>query len=142
MSKFSLQTTMALRKFCSAEQINTMMEGTLGEEGDFFRAKMVEMVEVFNTMPATRGQEGVNDPIAYLHYFLGSADWYITERDLEVVQHQAFGWGRMFAGCGECGYISIVELIQEGVELDLHFEPKPLSQATGGEFLAYAEGAV
>ena len=139
MSKFALETVAALRKFCSAEQISIMMDATLGEESDFFRVKMVELVELFDTMPATRGQEGVKDPVAYLHYFVGGADWYITERDMEVAQHQAFGFARMFAGCGECGYISIVELIQNGVELDLHFTPVALSVATRGEFMAWTD---
>jgi len=65
--------------------------------------------------------------IAHLHYFTGSGDWYITERDTSTEQHQAFGLADLGYG-GELGYISIAELIANNVELDLHFTPQPLAQ--------------
>ncbi|MGL4448509.1 MAG: hypothetical protein ACRCZA_12620 [Shewanella sp.] len=63
---------------------------------------------------------------AYLHYFRGGADWYITEKDSDGGTRQAYGWSDLGAG-GELGYISIDELTAQNIELDLHFEPKALS---------------
>ena len=48
--------------------------------------------------------------IVHLHYFTSSGDWYITERDTSVAQHQAFGSADLGYG-PELGYISIAELI-------------------------------
>src|SRR3989442_851268 len=65
--------------------------------------------------------------IVYLHYFNGSMDWYITEKDMEAGgQHQAFGLAD-FGDGGELGYISIVELIRNHVELDLYWTPCTLA---------------
>ncbi len=64
------------------------------------------------------------EAIAYLHYFLSGFDWYITERDMERQQLQAFGLACM--GEEEMGYINIVEFIRNGAELDLYFEPRSL----------------
>jgi hypothetical protein len=61
----------------------------------------------------------------YLHYFRGSCDWYIMEKDIDSHgdgQSQAFGLADLGYG-GELGYISIQELCECGVELDLHFKP-------------------
>jgi hypothetical protein len=38
-------------------------------------------------------------------------------------QHQAFGLADLYGDGGELGYISIVELIESGIDFDLHFEP-------------------
>jgi len=45
---------------------------------------------------------------------------------MEREQLQAFGLADM--GSPELGYISIVELLQKGVELDLHWTQKKLSE--------------
>ena len=79
-------------------------------------------------MPETYGQDGMGDKaIAHLHYFKGSMDWYITEKDMEGEQLQAFGMVDMGYG-PELGYISIAELVQNGIELDLHFTPMTLGE--------------
>lgn len=83
-------------------------------------------------MPKTYEQDGKGlKAIAYLHYFTGNADWYITEKDMsdpdEPGQLQAFGLANLGYG-GELGYISIVELLKRGAELDYHFEPCPLDE--------------
>jgi len=66
--------------------------------------------------------------VVWLHYFSPSADWYITERDSSEEQHSAFGLADLYGDGGELGYISIAELIANGVELDLHWNPRPLAQ--------------
>lgn len=46
---------------------------------------------------------------------------------MEPEQHQAFGAANLGYGA-ELGYISIEELKENNVELDLYWTPKPLSQ--------------
>lgn len=99
-----------------------------GEEGAFFVQKMQELQQLVDTMPKTYEQDGKgDDAVAYLHYFRGGCDWYITEKDMEPVQHQAYGLADLGHG-GELGYISLQELIRLGVELDLYFKPATLGE--------------
>ena len=121
----------ALQGFIPAHQLDTL--GTLcrGEEGDFFRGKLIEYAERVALMPKTYEQDGLGDQaIAHLHYFSGGCDWWITEKDMETEdgpgQLQAFGYADLGYG-GELGYISLVELCQHPrVELDLYFTPAAL----------------
>jgi len=55
-------------------------------------------------------------------------DWYITEKDMGDEQIQAFGLADLGMGFPELGYISIEELVENGVELDLHWTPKTLAE--------------
>ncbi len=107
--------------------------------------------EIFEKMPKTYDTEpeesedddeldnptsNAGDAIAYLHYFIGGCDWWITERDKEPEQLQFFGVADLGFGSPELGYISTVELLETrvqtpfgfmaGVELDFHWEPKAL----------------
>lgn len=106
-----------------------MRAGLRGEEAQFFVDKFCEIGTRIYNMPKTYDQEGCGDgAVAYLHYFKGGCDWYITEKDAAADgQHQAFGWADLGHG-GELGYISIVELIANGVELDLYFSPATLGE--------------
>lgn len=83
-------------------------------------------------MPRTYAQDGLGDAaIVHLHYFRGASDWYITERDKEGDgREQAFGYAVLNGdrACAELGYISIAELVQHGVELDLYWTACPLRQ--------------
>lgn len=68
--------------------------------------------------------------VVYLHYFYGRCDWFITEKDVEGDGTvQAFGMANLGYG-GELGYISIEEIVQSDspIELDLHWQPKTLSE--------------
>lgn len=121
-----------LRGFVSMQQLRVLAEACEGEEREFFIGKVIEMAALVSSMPKTYGQDGKGDQaIAYLHYFMGGADWYITEADSDEDQegqHQAFGWADLGHGCGELGYISIVELIRLNVEIDLHYTPQTLAE--------------
>lgn len=86
-------------------------------------------------MPQTGETDGQGDTaVACLHYFIGNFDFWITERDKgdgsdDDSQHQAFG----FVNLGdpdnaELGYISLSELFESNVELDLHWTPKTLGE--------------
>lgn len=114
-----------LQGFMSQAQLATIAAGMRGEERQHFFNKLVEMERLIRTMPKTYEQDGAGDEaIASLHYFLNGFDWYITERDMERKQLQAFGLACMTEE--EMGYINIVELICNGAELDLYFEPRSL----------------
>jgi len=121
-----------LKDFMSPSQLNIVASNTRGEEGEFFKTKMVEMANLIRNMPKTYEQDGKgNDAIVSLHYFHGGFDWYITEKDMgdgtaDSAQWQAYGYADM--GYPEMGYICIAELIANGVELDLHFEPRTLAE--------------
>jgi len=119
-----------LAEFASRSQIEAIVQGLRGEESAYFIGKVAEYAQRIRDMPTTDDREEQHDT-AQLHYFAGGADWYITLKDAgtldEREQHQAFGWARLIPGCGELGYISIVELRENGVELDLHFTPSRLA---------------
>lgn len=119
----------ALRGFVPPNQLNLI--GTLcrGEEGEFYRAKLVEFAHRVTTMPKTYGQDSKGDgAIAYLHYFGGCYDAYITETDMETEQLQAFGLASFGYGA-ELGYIDLVEMFRSPmIELDLHFKPTEIGE--------------
>lgn len=128
----------ALRFFVTRGQLAAMIEGTKGEEGEWFHAKIGELFDTIRTMPKSYETDGQGmRAIAHLRYFAGGrAAWLITERDAGAPddstpgeQLQAFGHADLFGDGGELGYISIAEIIAEGGELDLHFTPQPLWQA-------------
>jgi hypothetical protein len=129
------QTTEALGQlegFIGRSQLSVMIAGCRGEEGEFFRDKLGEMGERCAKMHVTAEQDGSGDQaICWLHYFTAGCDWWILERDCDPDgegQVQAFGYADLGfgPGCAELGYISITEILANGGELDLHFEPKPL----------------
>jgi len=116
------------RAFIGASQMAAISVCIRGEEGQFFKDKLCELSALISSMPKTYEQDGKGeDAIAYLHYFKGAADWYITEKDMEAEQHQAFGLADLGYG-GELGYISLVEILGAGAELDLYFKPRTLAE--------------
>jgi len=71
--------------------------------------------------------------VAHLHYFLGSADWWIVEKDSDpdsAGQIQAFGIADLGMG-PELGYISIPELLEVRAELDFYHTPKTVAEIHG-----------
>jgi hypothetical protein len=126
-----------LKRFIGKSQLSAVGMSIRGEEKQFFIDKMLEIANTIQTMPKTYGQDGMGDKaVAYLHYFKGSADWYITEKDMENEQLQAFGLADLFGDGGELGYISIEELIGSGVELDFHWKPKTIGEIRSGDVSA------
>lgn len=121
-----------LKEFIPTNELQVIGAGCRGEEKQFFFDKLVELAKLIETMPKTYEQDGKgNQAIAYLHYFKGNMDWYITEKDMgspeDLTQRQAFGLADLGYG-GELGYISIVELLEAQIELDLYFKPKTLEE--------------
>jgi hypothetical protein len=127
-----------LQQFISPSQLLCIVAGTRGEEKQFFNDKIDEVIKTIEGMPSTGQTDGSGDAaIVYLHYFAGGADWYITEKDKgssddapedKGKQFQAFGLADLFHDGGELGYISIQELIENNIELDLHFRPQTLAE--------------
>lgn len=128
-----------VQPFWGISQLQTVLRAARrGEERDYFLGKLEELADRIASMPKTFEQDGLgDDAIAHLHYFHGGSDWYITEKDMGSpgdqtpgVQLQAFGFAILNGDTdnAEFGYISIAELARHGVELDLHWEPKPLRE--------------
>lgn len=116
-----------LGQFIGHSQMSAIRSGCRGEEKQFFFDKLVQLSALVQTMPKTYQTDGQGDAaIVHLHYFTSQFDWYITERDMESEQHQAFGLALLHEL--ELGYISIVELLSVGAELDLYFKPCTLGE--------------
>lgn len=113
-----------------------LVQGLKGEEKLFFAELLTGMRERIENMPKKYEQDGLGgDATAHLHYFLGGIDAWITEKDMgdgsgDDRQHQAFGKVCLTGNKSdaELGYVSIQELIENGVELDLYWMPKKLKE--------------
>ena len=124
------QAINTLAPFIGTAQTWALVNGCKGEEKEFFKAKILEMAETIATMPKSYDTDGQgNNAVAHLHYFTGSWDWYITEKDVNTDgkgQIQAFGMVDGYE-C-EMGYINLKEVTRAGAELDLHWTPCTLRQ--------------
>jgi len=124
-----IEAVHTVKYFVGDSQLEAMGDGVRGEEAEFFKTMFVKLAERLNTMPKTYEQDGKgDDAVVYLHYFMGNMDWYITEKDMEDEQHQAFGLADLGMGYPELGYISIEEITGAGAELDLYWTPKTLAE--------------
>jgi len=127
--KQAIEHVKTLKRIMSPMQLSVMGDGCRREEKEFFFDKLEEMANRFTNMHKTYEQDGKgDDAIVHLHYFRGNMDWFITEKDMEEEQIQAFGLCDLGMGGAELGYVSLEELAQAGVELDLHFTPKTLRE--------------
>ncbi|MFA6090121.1 MAG: DUF2958 domain-containing protein [Candidatus Woesearchaeota archaeon] len=83
-------------------------------------------------LPALYSQENVKDPMVLVHYFnpSGQGDWYVIE--YHSFSRLCFGLVSLMEE--ELGYFYLDELeevkgpLELGIERDLHWTPKPLSQ--------------
>lgn len=114
--------------FIGHSQQSAMLEILGGEESQYMLDKVSELSATIKAMPKTYEQDGLGDQaIVHLHYFKNACDWYITEKDMEAEQLQAFGLADLGYG-GELGYISLQEITLLDVEIDLHWTPVTLAQ--------------
>lgn len=108
-------------------QNRAIVDALAGEEGEYFKEKIIKVATVIDTMPVTYEQDGKgDDAIVHLHYFSAGSDWWITEKDMTGDgRQQAFGFACLdgMVHFAEFGYISIAELVENGVSLDLYWEP-------------------
>lgn len=115
--------------FIGSAQSSAIRHGLRGSEAPAFDAKISEIHQLVHTMPKTYEQNSLGEnAIVYLHYFNGSADAFITERDVEQQQEQAFGLMDLFGDGGELGYISLSEITEGGMDLDFYWTPKTLAE--------------
>lgn len=125
-----------IRPFLSGSQFKVLAQNIKSsEESEYFIDKVLSVQSVIDTMPKTYEQDGKgNNAVAYLHYFGGSSDFYITEKDKTGNgTKQAFGLADIFGDGGELGYISISDIVSNGMELDLYWTPKTLAVINGAE---------
>lgn len=108
-----------------------------GEERKYFAEKLKDMVEAIKSAPRTGDTNGQgDDALVVLHYFGGNCDAWITELDagapddtLECFQQQAFGFVCLGdPQCAELGYVSIPDLVQNNMELDLHWRRQTVGE--------------
>jgi hypothetical protein len=126
-SQVAEEAAATLSRFMGDAQMLALSEACAGEEAEYFVTMLILLATRIDTMPRTYDQDGKgDDAIAYLHYFVGGCDWYITERDMNEEQLQAFGLCDLGMGFPEIGYVSLPEITAAGAELDLHWTPKPL----------------
>lgn len=127
--------------FMPASQRFSFLEALKGEEANFFIDNLWDLARTIRGTPVTYNTENVetDDKVLHLHYFGGGVDAWIVERDVGDTldrnglgpQLQAFGKITVAGGGwseAEWGYISIAELIENGVELDFHWEPKTVRE--------------
>lgn len=126
------ETRIPLSRFLSLQQRQAVATGLRGDDRPFFQQLVHQLTQIINAMPKTHETEGQGqEAMVWLHYFAPHGDWYITERDQEDEQLQAFGLADL--GCPEMGYIDLAELLAHGVELDFHWTPQPLKALTPPE---------
>jgi hypothetical protein len=117
------------RRLLPRGEFLALAQSLRGEEGLEIAETIKKAWQTFETMPETYQTEASPDPTAHLHYFTGSWDWWITEKDAEPEQAQAFGFVKSeLCPDGEFGYISLEEITEAGAELDLYFTPAPVSK--------------
>lgn len=122
------EALMKMHSFIGQSQLSAIGELCKGEEKQFFYDTAVRMANIIENMPVTYQTDGEGfEAVVYLHYFTATADFYISEKDREAEQLQAYGKADLFGDGGEVGYISIVEILRFGAELDLHWIPKKFS---------------
>lgn len=126
-----LESLASLKDFLSKSQFEHLFALTkFSEEREHFQHLIMGTADLVKEMPVTYEQNGEKDPVVFLHYFLHGSDWYITEKDIEGGVDQAFGYAILNGDleCAEWGYISIRELVENGVEMDLYFAPRKFSE--------------
>ena len=129
MNKDLIKAVKTVQPFIGPAQLEVMGDACRGEEREFFKLMFVKLAEKVTTMPKTYQTDGQGDnAIVHLHYFLNDMNWYITERDMEDEQIQAFGWCDLGWDCPELGYVSIEEITAAGAELDLYWTEKTLGE--------------
>lgn len=96
-----------------------------------FMERVVSLANTLETMPDIHWLDAsVYSATAFFHYSSNEGDWYITGLSANGDADQAWGYIvlRDFESCGECGYISIRDLIQGGAFLDYWFIPCTLAE--------------
>lgn len=130
-----------LANFMPIAQRFALKDALKGEEGDAIADMVLVLGWRVQVTPVTYQTASIapDDRVLYLHYFKGGVDAWIVERDMGDgseepgvgEQLQALGkitmYGDGWQGA-EWGYLSIKDLIENGVELDMNWEPKTVKE--------------
>lgn len=126
--KEGLESLAKLKDFIGPQQARVIRHYMMGEEGEHFAEKALELSLLVETIPKIGETDGAGDAaVIQLHYFTAGADWWITEIGKDG---EAFGYV-CIAGmedCAELGYISLPEVFENGAEIDLYWCCKTLSE--------------
>ena len=123
----------AIKEFMGEAQYS-ILKSAINKPNNEFEDVINELYQTITTMPKTYEQDGKgNEAVAYLHYFKGNSDWWITEKDMGTEQQQAFGLASINGYEPELGYISIEELKSVNAELDFYWTPKTIGEIKGEE---------
>lgn len=129
---------MNFENYIGKNQLEMIRKIGRSREGDFMIKIMADLEKTIDAMPQTYETDGLGDEApATLHYFLGASDWYIVEKDAGSPDDDAEDQGKQMQAFGftclngdkqnaELGYISIQELIECGVEIDLYYKPEKI----------------
>lgn len=119
-----------LGNFIGRTQAAVLGDLLRGEERLAIAEQILSVWETIQAMPVTYGNEGkeMKDVTVQLHYFLGGMDVWVTEKDYGEArewtpvtpQMQAFGLIDL-NGEPEMGYVSLQEVTEAGMELDLNW---------------------
>ena len=91
--------------------------------------------QIKDKLPKLYEQEDAKDPIVHVKLFLDSWTWFITEGSPDENGSDYRLFGLVYGFEEEFGYVMLSELetvknkMGLGVERDLFFQPKPLSEA-------------
>jgi hypothetical protein len=132
LAKQILLDPLRMGKFVGGSQKPVLLGILRGFERLWMAEKIMELDKRIREMPKSYEQDGKGEgSIVYLHYFAGgSFNAWITEKDMDGLTPQAFGKSSHIGGIkdAEYCYISIDEIIENGGELDLYFEPKTIKE--------------
>ncbi len=123
----SSQLSIVKRNIPEFKEVINRLYKTIVETPELYKTEEVEM----------------KDKMAYLHYFIGGSDWFVNELNKKDVvddnlsiEEPVFGFACLNGDVemSEFGYFDINELKEHGVELDFHFDPKPMHEAFPQKF--------
>ncbi len=130
--KTTQQKLKKIKPFLPKQQYSVISSDV--DESEYeFKDVVNRLFKAISTMPEVYDpteKDKDEDTIAYLHYFQGGSDWFITKKASDENQRLAFGYAVLNADLemAELGYISIEELKGLNINLDFHFEPATLDR--------------
>lgn len=133
-SQAAIELGSTLRNFMPESQRVVLLGQLRGEEGEGIAEIVLNVVEQIKATPKTYETDGQENKVAHLHYFRGGVDAWIVERDVGDDPRTGDGLGEQMQAYGfvtftghkedaELGYVSIQDLIENNVELDLYWTP-------------------
>lgn len=120
----------ACREFVPHSQMRFCIGHLNGEEGQHFIDVLTKLADIWKGAATTRQTNGMGESaVAFMHFFGGSFDLYLTEKDVEAEQLQAYGYVRIGRNEGfEAGYVDLTEIQAEPIiNVDFDFMPETIA---------------